>query len=131
MYSAVDGHLRPKTKGTVLLVHGGAEHSGRYKHVAEKLAKAGYGISAFDLRGFGQTEGQKGHLRYARVFQDMDELLAEEGETDTPIFLLGHSLGGQLALLYCLDRRPAIAGVVATCPCPSYIIRRSENGNCI
>ncbi|MEM9106280.1 MAG: lysophospholipase [Pseudomonadota bacterium] len=106
--------VQPKAK--LLLLHGAVEHSGRYSHVAEKLEEAGYEVLAFDLRGYGKTEGRKGHLRHALVYQDIDELLAEELKDDTPIFMMGHSLGGQVALLYCIDRRPPLAGVVVTCP---------------
>lgn len=103
-------------KGIILLLHGGAEHSGRYSHVAEKFSEAGYEVLGFDLRGYGKTEWRKGHLRHSLVYQDIDELLAQERERTTTIFLMGHSLGGQIAVLYCLDRRPALAGVVVTCP---------------
>ncbi|MEM6464209.1 MAG: lysophospholipase [Pseudomonadota bacterium] len=106
----------PEFKGIILLLHGGAEHSGRYGKVAEKLSEAGYEVLGFDLRGYGKTEWQKGHLRHSSVYQDMDELLAEELNRNKPVFLMGHSLGGQIALLYCIDRRPNLAGVVVTAP---------------
>lgn len=105
-----------RSKGTVLLLHGGAEHSGCYQHVAEKLTTDGYELLGFDLRGFGKTEGKKGHLRHSRVYRDIDELLIEEQQRHKTIFLMGHSMGGQIALLYCLDRHPDIAGVMVTCP---------------
>jgi alpha-beta hydrolase superfamily lysophospholipase len=105
-------------KGTVLVVHGIGEHSGRYEHVAQHLGRAGYAVRAFDLEGHGKSDGKRGHLRFADVFEDIDELLREDGgraET-TRRFLYGHSLGGLLVLAYAFDRRPALTGIVSSGP---------------
>src|SRR5687767_15481803 len=48
-------------KAIVCLVHGHGEHTGRYRHVGEALAKAGYILLGFDLRGHGLSGGQRGH----------------------------------------------------------------------
>ena len=103
-------------KAIVVLVHGLGEHSGRYEAVAARLTEAGYAVSSFDLRGHGQSAGGRGDTRFAVTFQDIDRLLADAAGrfTPRPCFLYGHSLGGLLVLAYTLERRPAVAGVVAS-----------------
>jgi acylglycerol lipase len=105
-------------KGTLCIIHGVGEHCGRYDHIAEQFGSAGYATFGFDLRGFGKSQGRRGHMRFARTLRDIDEMLADSRRrTDgAPLFLYGHSLGGLLALLYGLTYRPALTGVVVTGP---------------
>ena len=112
---------QPETepKGVVCLVHGLGEHSGRYRHLAAFLNQADYALLAFDLRGHGKSEGQRGHAPgYEALLDDIAHLLAEAAERypDRPRFLYGHSLGGNLVINYALRRRPQLAGVIATGP---------------
>lgn len=101
-------------KASVLLVHGLCEHSGRYADLAAHLCCAGYAVRAFDLRGHGRSEGRRGDTRFAPTLDDLDRLLDEERGRGCPVFLYGHSLGGLIVLAYCIERRPSIAGVVAS-----------------
>jgi len=112
---------QPETdaKGTVCLVHGLGEHSGRYAHLAAFLNQASYALLAFDLRGHGKSEGQRGHTpSYETLLDDISHLLEEAAKRypDRPRFLYGHSLGGNLATNYALRRRPRLAGVIVTGP---------------
>jgi alpha-beta hydrolase superfamily lysophospholipase len=106
-------------RGVVCLVHGVGEHIGRYEWDAEALTRAGYILAGFDLRGFGNSEGQRGHVPSLETyFDDIDLFLAETarrfpGETR---FLYGHSMGGILVLAYTPIRHPALGGVIATAP---------------
>lgn len=106
-------------RGAVCLVHGFGEHTGRYRHLAAHLTGAGYALAAFDLRGHGRSGGQRGHTPSYQVLQDDIDLLLEEARRlypGLPLFLYGHSMGGNLALNYALRRKPQIMGVVATSP---------------
>src|SRR3990172_11704010 len=47
----------------VVIVHGYAEHSGRYRHVAERLVAHGYAVHAYDLYGHGRSEGRRAFVR--------------------------------------------------------------------
>lgn len=110
---------QPETefKGVVCLVHELGEHSGRYAHLAAFLSQAGYVLLAFDLRGHGKSEGQRGHApSYEVLLDDISQLLEEAAKRypDRPRFLYGHSLGGNLVIEYALRRRPRLAGVIAT-----------------
>jgi len=104
-------------KAIVCLVHGLGEHSGRYSHVAEHLAGAGFVLLTFDLRGHGKSDGARGHIPSSEVILDqVDHLLTEARRRypDLPRFLYGHSLGGIIVLFYTLKRQPDLAGVIAT-----------------
>lgn len=81
----------------VVLVHGLAEHSGRYKYVIEKLNKANIGVYRFDHRGHGKSEGERAHYEdYNNLIDDVNYVveLAKKENQNLPVFLLGHSMGG-------------------------------------
>lgn len=87
----------------VLLAHGYAEHSGRYAHVAARLNVASYAVYALDHRGHGKSDGTPGNVdSFAHVRDDLAALreLAGDQQPHVPFFLLGHSLGGLIALDY-------------------------------
>lgn len=108
-----------KQKAAIVMVHGLGEHSGRYEHVAEAFTQAGYSLTAFDLRGHGKSEGIRGHApSYAAIMEDITHNvdLAKEHFPGMPVFLYGHSLGGNLTLYYCLTQNPQIKGAIVTSP---------------
>ncbi len=80
----------------VLLVHGLAEHMGRYAHVVEALNSAGWSVTAVELRGHGESDGKRGHVD--RWEQYLDDVRAAAATIDGPVVLLGHSMGGLVAL---------------------------------
>ncbi len=87
----------------VVLVHGVAEHSSRYAHVAGRLNTAGYAVYGLDHRGHGRSSGMRGNLgRFVGAVADLHAVrrLAEAALPGLPVFLLGHSLGGLIALDY-------------------------------
>jgi len=93
---------------SVLIVHGLAEHSGRYEHVGAQLAGTGIDAHAFDLRGFGGSGGRRAWVeRWSQIHDDLEErLLAVRSLAPSrPLVLYGHSLGGLIALGYVLDGR--------------------------
>lgn len=88
-------------RAAVLIVHGIAEHSGRYLHVGSALAEAGFDVLAFDNRGFGQSGGKRAHVgSFDEFARDIRALLAERRSLGVPVVLLGHSLGGLMATGY-------------------------------
>jgi len=106
-------------RAVVTLVHGVGEHSRRYAHVGEALNEAGYACVAFDHRGHGLSEGQKGYFpSYSTVIQDVKDHLEHTRNRypDKPVFLYGHSMGGNLVINYTLRFQPEIRGVIATAP---------------
>ena len=110
-------HPCPAPRGRVILVHGYAEHVGRYPHVIEALTGASFEVHALDLRGHGQSEGVRGHvLRFQDYLDDLDLFLAELPDDRLPRFLVGHSLGGLLSLRYVLHRPDAFAALAVSSP---------------
>ena len=106
-----------RAKGLVALVHGLGEHSGRYQHVGEAFAKAGYTLVGFDLRGHGRSGGVRGHTASLEtLLQDIKQFLTYlvYRYTDLPHFIYGHSLGGLLTLTYTLKYGAGLQGVVVT-----------------
>ena len=89
----------------LLLVHGIAEHAGRYGHVAARLGQAGIVTHAYDQRGFGGSDGPRAHVdRWSDYHDDLaDQLsLVRASSTGLPVVLYGHSMGGLTALGYVL-----------------------------
>lgn len=106
---------RPRAE--VVLVHGMGEHSARYFHVAEQLAAEGFRLCALDLRGHGRSEGRRGYLRnYDLMTSDVQQAWRHFAEAGLPMFLYGHSLGGQIALNFVLRHQPPLAGAVIASP---------------
>jgi len=92
----------------MLVVHGLAEHCGRYEHVGAQFARGGLDVHGFDLRGFGGSGGTRASIdRWSQLHDDLEErLLAVRSiEPTRPLVLLGHSMGGLIALGYVLDGR--------------------------
>lgn len=85
--------------GTVLLVHGLSEHAGRYGEVAAHLHQWGFAVRAYDQQGHGQSEGPRGDLLrpgslQADLCRVIDDTRQRPALMDTPLILLGHSMGG-------------------------------------
>jgi len=105
--------------GLVGVVHGLGEHIGRYQADAAALTQAGYIVAGFDQRGFGQSQGRKGHTpSLDAYFDDIGRFLeiTMQRYPGLPTFAYGHSMGAILLLAYTPLRRPPLAGVIATSP---------------
>lgn len=106
-------------RATVILVHGLAEHSGRYQHVAEHLVGHGYRVAAFDLRGHGRSDGKKGYVKsFDHYLADLEQFLAriQSQNPGQRLFLLGHSMGGAIVLLYTITQQPNVSGLIVSGP---------------
>jgi alpha-beta hydrolase superfamily lysophospholipase len=85
-------------RASLLLVHGIAEHSGRYEHVGEAFAADGIDTLSFDLRGHGESGGRRGHVdSFDDFLDDVADLLDDRRDLGVPVVLMGHSLGGLIA----------------------------------
>lgn len=110
----------PRPRATVLLVHGLGEHSGRYRHLADVLTGHGLSLFTFDLRGHGLSQGPRGDVSaFPRFLEDlllMERTLDREVPAPLPRFLLGHSLGGLIALARLRTLGGGFAGAVFSAP---------------
>lgn len=105
----------------LLISHGLGEHSGRYAGLAEWLNRQGVAVFALDHQGHGRSEGVRGHAAsFSDLVDDLEAFrreVAAEADPATPVFLLGHSLGGLIAVRH-LQRYPdaGLAGAVLSAP---------------
>lgn len=109
------------TEGPILaIVHGLGEHGGRYAPLAEVMVNAGVNVFVLDLRGHGQSEGERGHTpSYSLLQSDIEEFLkycrAEHNESR--LFLMGHSMGGNLVAHYVKhDTSQELSGFILSSP---------------
>lgn len=103
----------------IALVHGQGEHIGRYTHLATWYNDHEVAVVALDMQGHGRSEGSRGHIKNLDAYLDDIGLLLEKTQElypDTPLFLYGHSMGGNLVLNYTLRRTPSLTGLIATSP---------------
>ncbi|HEU4533887.1 MAG TPA: alpha/beta hydrolase [Polyangiaceae bacterium] len=109
-------------EGAVLVVHGYAEHSGRYGEVVEALTARGLAAATFDLRGHGHSAGPRGHVeRFGDYVRDVDDLLEALGRREAwrragPPVLIGHSLGGLVSFHVALADPGLVRGLVLSSP---------------
>lgn len=104
----------------LLVVHGLGEHSGRYEAVARQLNTHGVSVFAPDLRGHGRSGGRRGHARTFDLLLSDLELVLENVRLRTgelPLFMLGQSLGGLVALRFA-ETRPEtnLRGLILSAP---------------
>jgi acylglycerol lipase len=122
--------IPPRPRAALLLLHGYAEHSGKYAWTMDRLAEAGFASFAPDQRGHGRSARSAARLAdlesVERVMDDLARLrtLARERLPGIPWFLLGHSMGGMLALLFALCQPEGWKGLILAAPgvkLPPYI----------
>lgn len=106
-------------KAVVLVVHGLGEHSGRYDNVVNYLVPRGYAVYGLDHIGHGKSGGDR---EFVRSFEDYTDTLTtfynlvKGWHPETPIFLLGHSMGGLIVTYYLLDHSAGFQGSIISAP---------------
>lgn len=105
-------------RDAVLIVHGLGEHGGRHARLAQWFNQRGYAVRSYDQRGHGRTPGARGALRHADdLLTDLTAVYRDFARTlPRPPLLLGHSMGGLLALRAVLDGRLAPPALVLSSP---------------
>ena len=108
-------------RATVVLAHGVGEHSGRYEHVGRSLAASGYPVWALDHRGHGRSGGHRVWVDAFETYEaDLEAFRAlvarADGVEAAGLVLLGHSMGGAIAVGHVIDHPGAFAALVLTGP---------------
>ncbi|MEL6276515.1 MAG: lysophospholipase [Bacteroidota bacterium] len=109
----------PEAEAVIGLVHGVGEHCRRYDHLAAFFQANDIACVSFDRQGNGRSGGRRGDVAQFGFFYDEVASLLIECERrypDRPVFLYGHSLGGNILLNYALKRHPDVAGVILSAP---------------
>jgi len=109
--------LPPEPWAALLVVHGYAEHSGRYEELGAWFGARGLAVHAYDQRGHGRSEGVRCHVdRFSEYLDDLDGVLARVRDEHPllPVLLLGHSMGGLVVISFLAERRPPVAAAVTS-----------------
>jgi acylglycerol lipase len=103
-----------EARAVVVIVHGVSEHSARYAHVGERLARAGYPAYALDHRGHGRSQGKQVMVNVDDLVADLRAFidLAAGRHAGAPVYLLGHSMGGAIAIACAVRHQDALAGLL-------------------
>jgi acylglycerol lipase len=106
--------------GMVCIIHGFGEHIGRYRHVMQSLNASKFNVYGVDLRGHGKSGGLKGHAPdLMSLINDIEEFLkiVRAEHLYLPLFLFGHSMGGNLVLNYVIrDKSKELSGFIVSAP---------------
>ncbi len=104
-------------RAAIVLVHGLAEHTGRYDHVGDQFASRGFDVRGSDLRGFGGSGGDRAYIEdFSQYTADLADDVISAGESGAPVVLLGHSMGGLIASLYAVADQPQPNLLVLSAP---------------
>jgi alpha-beta hydrolase superfamily lysophospholipase len=113
-------------RARMVIAHGVGEHSGRYGNVIERVIPKGISVWVPDHRGHGQSGGKRGHvLNFVQYLTDLRlsvDLARKNLPEGMPCFLLGHSMGGLIALNFAQRYPELIDGVIASSPCLGMVI---------
>ncbi|MFN8578588.1 MAG: alpha/beta hydrolase [Candidatus Sericytochromatia bacterium] len=110
----------PENSDKVLIImHGLKDHSSRYEAFAQKLVKNNISVYAFDLRGHGYSRGEKVWVNsFDEYIDDLDLFYKriKEKEKNKKIFIMGHSMGGAIATLFAMEKKPEINSLILSAP---------------
>jgi alpha-beta hydrolase superfamily lysophospholipase len=117
-------------RAVIAICHGFNAHSGQYAWTAEQLVSRGFAVYAVDLRGRGQSEGERFYVDDVAEYEaDIGEVIgiAKERQPGLPIYLLGHSAGGVVSCVYALDHQDEIDGLICESfafqvPAPGFVL---------
>lgn len=107
-------------KGVVVIVHGMGEYGKRYERtVVPMLIKESFAVFSYDQFGHGASDGKKGdNPGYEYLLDALEAVLdkAQKAHPALPVFLYGHSMGGNVVINYTLRRKHDLKGTIATSP---------------
>jgi len=104
-------------QGALVSLHGLGDHGGLHPSVASHFSGAGWAVYAPDLRGHGRSPGQRAYLRHWSEYRgDLGALVRLVAERHGTPFVLGHSLGGLVALDFALHHPADLRGAIAAAP---------------
>jgi alpha-beta hydrolase superfamily lysophospholipase len=109
--------LAARPEHLLLLIHGFAEHSGRYEHFGAWFAARGCAVHAYDHQGHGRSEGVRAHVRrFDDFLDDLDGMLAVVRAEHPGLRpqLVGHSMGGLILTAFLCERAPDVAAAVTS-----------------
>jgi len=106
-------------KAMICHIHGQSDHSSRFVHVADFFTGKGFNFFTLDLIGHGKSEGPRGHVFKFAEYLELADLLYDETKKafpDLPVFLYGHSMGGNICINHALNTTKQVRGYMITSP---------------
>lgn len=106
-------------KAVLVVVHGLAEHSGRYLNLVNEFVPRGYMVCGMDNRGHGHSEGRRSYInRFDDYVLDLDSYvdLIKSEHPNTKLLMIGHSLGGTIATAYAELHQVKLTGLILSAP---------------
>lgn len=110
-------------RGVLVIIHGLAEHGGRYRETAEFFSTHDWAVYVCDLRAHGLSQdppkaGRVHVKRFEDYFQDVNAIIsrARQQHENLPLFILGHSMGGLISIRYVLENPEGLAGAIISSP---------------
>jgi len=106
-------------RAVVMISHGLGEHSGRYTNLTDRLAVSGYAVYGLDHRGHGRSKGERCFVDSFDDFVADLEIFRRKIRTrhpEGPLFVVGHSMGGAIALESALHHQQTLDGLVLCAP---------------
>jgi len=104
-----------KPEAVLLVNHGLAEHSERYRNMVNYFVPKNYAVYALDHRGHGKSEGLRGYVeRFSFFVNDLNTFLSivRSKHRDTKVFMVGHSVGGTIATAYAVHHQQEFDGLI-------------------
>lgn len=102
---------------TLIVVHGYADHGGRYIERLTPWAEAGWRILLPDLRGHGRSDGQRGAIRdWSEYLDDVNRVAALVTTPASRTAILGHSNGGLITASWLIANSSRVATAVLSSP---------------
>ncbi len=102
-------------KAVLLVVHGLAEHSGRYMNVVNYFVPKGYAVCGFDYQGHGRSEGLRGYVKsFSCYLDDLKSFLSivRNMYPENRIFIVGHSVGVTIAATFATSHQDEFDGLI-------------------
>jgi len=110
----------PDAQANVFIIHGIAEHSGRYKEIASFFNAKNCSVFSYDQRGHGKSEGERAFIpKFSLMADDMEIWMDAFYKPDKPSFIFAHSLGALITCYYMFLKKPTLSslkGVMFTGP---------------
>ena len=101
----------------LIVVHGIAEHSGRYSNLVNYFVPKGYAVYSFDLRGHGKSDGIRSYIEHFSYYLDDLKIFydkVKEENKNSKVFLIGHSMGSTIAVAYALEHQKELNGLIVS-----------------
>ncbi|MDD4859103.1 MAG: lysophospholipase [Dehalococcoidales bacterium] len=108
-----------KPRAVLAVVHGLAEHGGRYGNLVNHFVPRGYAVYCLDHCGHGKSEGARCYVpRFEDYLSDLGKMIdiIHREQPNNKIFLFGHSMGGMLAVAFAATHQSGLAGLVLSAP---------------